>query len=63
MAALDAEIANRNGIVVPELMLNVEVPLLGLRIPEIVREDEQAWCAVDRRNGRQKVWIGNGDRG
>src|SRR4051794_9493609 len=57
MRAFYAEITKRNGIVVANLVLHIEIPLLRLSVPEISRKNKKARRAVGRRNGRQQIRI------
>ena len=57
MDAFHAEIPQRDGGVAAELALKVEVPLLGARIAEIVRENKQAGGAIRGGDAGEQIGI------
>src|SRR3954468_11087898 len=61
MATFHAEITEGDGVVIAELLLNVKVPLLCLRIAIVVREYKQAGCSVGSWDGREQVRISHRD--
>src|SRR3954464_14215152 len=62
MCTSHAKIAKRDGVVVPQLMLNVEVPLLRLCITEIFRKDEETGRSIDCWNRCEQVRIRDRNR-